>query len=111
MLDFYLIDPNLELAYYDTKGTHIGSLTLEDVQLLHQVEVVIRASNEFEATSIPFFDDFQLSLDTITQMYKRYIKYKEITEKLDFQFVALEKYGQILESAIKMQQGLQAICD
>ena len=75
MLDFYFIDPKLDLPYYGAEGIRVGGLRLDDAKWLHQHNLVKPFSNEtyneHEMESIPFFSDFQLTLEEIQRMLEK----------------------------------------
>ncbi|MEM7110817.1 MAG: hypothetical protein AAF614_00180 [Chloroflexota bacterium] len=115
MLDFYLIDPHLTEPYYDWKGIRVGGLTLEDVQWLHQYSIVKGFSknqyNSSEVEALPFFHDFQLSLEMIKRMDHRYKKQIQSLNELELENKSMLQFKTILEAALEAEIGLQAICD
>ena len=106
MLDFGIM--------IDNRFERIASFTMDEIRELQRlgcVKASITGSLADGVETLPFFDDYTIALDVLLTMQQRAQNAVERITTPGFKSIAVDKYLNMLSSAIDSQSELLAICD
>ena len=110
MLDFHIGTGGINKV-----GKHIGGLEMDELEWL-QINGYIKKTETGHYNGnpecIPYFDDVILSHEQVLNVYNTFNnKLIDNNKKGELKYQAINKFKDILESAINLKQGLSTIAD